>query len=148
MIRRTEQQQEDEDYDTIEDGRKPQHEVKEVVAAILMTGEVGDIHPSSKDESSELANRDPSPEPSEDKLGSDSCSDDEFNNNPKSDKDDGRRGQVLSGNNYPYPAMAQHKRSGSTILSRGLSANIDHTPNSIDTIRNHTLLLVRAQESP
>ena len=36
-----------------------------------------------------LPNRDPSPEPSEDKTGSDSYSDDEFNNNPESDEDDG-----------------------------------------------------------
>ena len=79
------------------------------MAAALMTGKVGDTHLSSKkDESPGLANRDPSPEPSEDKLESHSCSDDEFNNNPKSDKDDRIiGGQVLlSGNDHPHATMA------------------------------------------
>jgi hypothetical protein len=73
-----------------------------LMAAPLMTGKVGDTHLSNKkDESSGLANRDPSPEPSEDKLEGDSCSDDEFNNNPKSDKDDRR------------PSPAKRKRPSS-----------------------------------
>ena len=73
------------------------------MAAALMTGKVGDTYLSSKnDESPGLANRDPSLEPS------DSCSDDEFNNNPKSDKDDRIiGGQVLlSGNDHPHATMA------------------------------------------
>jgi len=101
------QQEEDEDYDNTKD-RQPQQEVNEdVAAAALMTGKVGDTHLSSKkDESPGLANHDPSPEPSQDKLGSESCSDDEFNNNPKSDEDDGRpsptkRKRPSSSNNGP-----------------------------------------------
>jgi len=69
---RQEERQEDENYDNdIEDGNQPQQEVKEDVAAALMTGKVGDTHLSSgKDESLGLATCDPPPKPSEDKLGS------------------------------------------------------------------------------
>jgi hypothetical protein len=69
-----------------EDGRQPRQEVNGVAAA-LMTGKVGDTHLSSKeDESPGLANHDPSPDPSQDRAGSDSHSDDELNTN--SDGDD------------------------------------------------------------
>jgi hypothetical protein len=54
------------------------------------TGKVSDTNLSSgKDESPGLANYNPPPKPSEDKLGSygDSCIDDEFNNNSESDDD-------------------------------------------------------------
>jgi hypothetical protein len=50
------------------DGRQRQQEVKEDVAAAMMTGMVSDTYlPSKKDESSGLAYYDPSPEPSQDK---------------------------------------------------------------------------------
>ena len=35
---------------------------------------------------------------------------------------------LLSGNDHPHPTTAQCTRSASTILSRGLPANMDHTP--------------------
>ena len=42
---RQEEEQEDEDYDNDnEGGRQPQQEVKEDVAAALMTGKIGDIY--------------------------------------------------------------------------------------------------------
>ena len=84
------------------------------MAAALMAGKIGDTHLSSKkDESPGLANRDSSLEPSEDKLGSESCSDDEFNNNPKSDEDDGRpspvkRKRPSSPNNGPMQKKRKH----------------------------------------
>jgi hypothetical protein len=83
--RQRQEEHEDEDYDNDnEDSRQPQQEAKEDAAAALMTGKVGGTYLSSKkDESLGLANCDPSPEPSEDRLGSDSCTDDEFDNNPE-----------------------------------------------------------------
>jgi hypothetical protein len=75
------------------------------MAAALITIKVGDTHLSSKrDESPGLTSRDPSPEPSKDKVGSDSC--DEFNNNPKSGEDNRRlstvkRKRPSSSNNGP-----------------------------------------------
>jgi hypothetical protein len=101
--------QEDENYDNDIDGNQPQQEVKEDVAAALMTGKVGDTHLSSgKDESLGLANYGPPPKPSEDKLGSygDSWTDNEFNNNSESDDDDMRRSpakrkQLSSSNSGP-----------------------------------------------
>ena len=84
----------------------------------LMSEKVSDIYLSSKkDESSGLAYHDPSPEPSQDKLGShgDSCSDDEFSNTPKSDKDNGRpratkrkRERPSSPNNSPMHKKRKH----------------------------------------
>ncbi|TAQ89740.1 hypothetical protein B7494_g1913 [Chlorociboria aeruginascens] len=86
---RQEEEQEEEDYDNDnEGGRQPQQEVKEGVAAALMTGKIGGTHLSSKkNENLGLGYHDPSPEPSHDKLGShsDSCNDDEFSNTLKSD---------------------------------------------------------------
>jgi hypothetical protein len=60
--------------------------VKEDVTATLMPEKVGDTHLSSKDESLRLATHDPSPEPSQDKLGSHSSnfSDNKLNSNPVS----------------------------------------------------------------
>jgi hypothetical protein len=57
-----------------------------------------------------LPNRDPSPEPSEDKTGSDSCSDDEFNNNPESDEDELRpaKRKRLSLSNGPIHKKRKH----------------------------------------
>jgi hypothetical protein len=112
-----EQEQEDEDDDHDHEDRKQlQQEVKEDVAAALMTGKVGKTHLSSKkDESPGLASRDPSPEPSEDELGSysNSCADDEFNKNPGSDEDDGRpspakRKQLSSSNHGPTHKKRKH----------------------------------------
>jgi hypothetical protein len=87
---------------------------EDVAAVALMTRKVGDTYLSSKkDESPGLANRDPSLEPSQDKLGSESCSDDEFNNNPKSDEDNRRPSPTkrkrpsLSNNS---PTQKKHKR--------------------------------------
>ena len=110
-----EQEQEQEDYGNNEGGRQPQQEVKEVAAA-LMTGKVGDTYLSSKkDKSSGLAYHDPSPEPSQDNLGSHGCSDDEFSNTPKSDEDDGRprvakrkRKRPSSPNNGPMHKKRKH----------------------------------------
>ncbi|KAF8847268.1 hypothetical protein BDZ45DRAFT_343497 [Acephala macrosclerotiorum] len=111
------QPQEDENYDNdIEDGNQPQQEVKEDVAAALMTGKVGDTHLSSgKDENLGLAPCDPPPKPSEDKLGSygDSWKDDEFNNNSESDDDDRRlnptkRKRLSSSNNGPKQKKRKH----------------------------------------
>jgi hypothetical protein len=112
-----EEEQEDENYDNdIEDGNQPQQEVKEDVAAALMTGKVGDTHLSSgKDENPGLANCDPPPKPSEDKLGSygDSWTDDEFNNNSESDEDGRRpspakRKRLSSSNNGPTQKKRKH----------------------------------------
>jgi hypothetical protein len=64
--------------------------VKEDVAIALMTRKVGDTYLSSgKNESLGLTNYDLSLKPSEDKLGSysNSWTDDEFNNNFESKKD-------------------------------------------------------------
>jgi hypothetical protein len=115
---RQEEEQEDEDYDNDIEDRQPQQEVKEDVAAALMSGKIGGIHLSSKkDESLRLANHDPSPEPSQDKLGSqsDSCSDDEFSNTPKPDEDDRRprvakrkRKRPSSPNNGPIHKKRKH----------------------------------------
>ncbi|KAH8745457.1 hypothetical protein BGZ57DRAFT_237292 [Hyaloscypha finlandica] len=76
------EEQEDEAYDNDnEDRRQPEQEVKEDVVATLMTGKVGDTHLFSEDKSPGLANRGPSPGPSQDRAGSDSHSDDELNTN-------------------------------------------------------------------
>ncbi|PVH68717.1 hypothetical protein DL98DRAFT_599291 [Cadophora sp. DSE1049] len=86
-------EQDNGDYDNdSEGGKQPQQEVKEDVAAALMAGKIGGTHLfSKKDESLGLAYHDPSPEPSHDKLRghSDSYSDDELSNTPKSEEDIG-----------------------------------------------------------
>ena len=67
--------------------------MNEDVVAALMTGKISSTYLSSKkDESLGLGYYDLSLELSHDKLGShsDSCSDDEFSNTPKSDEDDRR----------------------------------------------------------
>lgn len=86
---RQRQEQEDWGYDNdndIKDGRQLQQEVKEDVTATLTSEKVGDTFLSSKDESLRLATHDPSPEPSQDKLGSYSSnfSDDKLDSNPVS----------------------------------------------------------------
>jgi hypothetical protein len=143
---RQEEKQEDEDCKDNEGSRQPQQEVKEDVAAALMTGKIGGTYLSSKkDESLGLGYHDSSPEPSHDKLRSysDSCSDDGFSN------DDGR--PVLlsgSGNDHPHPITAQCTRSASTILSRGLPTNIDHAPRLIGALSSLTPHWFKVQKSP
>ncbi|KAF8850006.1 hypothetical protein BDZ45DRAFT_697068 [Acephala macrosclerotiorum] len=91
---RQEEEQEDEDCgNDNEDGRQPQQEVMEDVAAALMTGKVGDTHQcSKKGESPGLANRDSFSKPSQDKSGnhSDRCNGVELKSNSESDDDEGR----------------------------------------------------------
>ena len=82
-------------------------------------------------------------EPSEDKLGSEGCSDDEFNNNPKSDEDVGRpssakRKRPVLFNNGPKQKKRKHHFEQSSVRQYIL-----HATNSIDTIPNHTFLLIR-----
>ncbi|KAE8440724.1 hypothetical protein EG329_006775 [Mollisiaceae sp. DMI_Dod_QoI] len=103
-----EKEQEDGGHDNdndSEDGRQLQQEVKEEVAATLMSKKAGDTYLSSKkDESLRPANHDPSPESSQDKLGSHSSSfsDDELNSNP------------VSINVGRQPRPAKRKRSSSS----------------------------------
>jgi hypothetical protein len=125
--------------------------VKEDVAAALITGKVGDTHLSSKkDESPGLANRDPSPELSKDKLGSDSCSDDEFNNYPKSDKDDGRPGPAKRKrpslhNNGPMQKKRKHYlEQKSTRQHRPHSKLHRHYPKSHSPLNQGSRVTVRS----
>lgn len=78
----------------------PQQEVNDV-AAVVTAERVGDTHLSGKEDRSPrsaerqqlLPNGDPSPEPSQDEVGSDSHSDDELNNT-ESDEDETRPGSA------------------------------------------------------
>lgn len=109
-----------------------------------MTGKIGDTYISSKkDESSGLAYHDPSPEPSQDKLGnhSDSCSYDKFSNTPNSDEN-GRprvaklkRKRPSSPNNGPmHKKRKHHLEQRSTVVP----TNIDHAPRFIGALSSLT----------
>jgi hypothetical protein len=121
--RQEEEEQDDWGYgnnNNNEDGRQLQREVKEDMTATLTSEKVGDTHLSSKDESSRLATHDPSPEPSQDKLGnhSSNCSDDELNSNPVSINVDReprptKQKRLTSSNNPIYKKRKRHLKQRS-----------------------------------
>jgi hypothetical protein len=47
----------------------------------------------------------------------------------------------LSGNGRPCLALAQRRRSASTIFSRDLPAKVEHSPNPVGTLQSHIPLL-------
>jgi hypothetical protein len=119
-----EEEQEDWGYDNDngnEDGRQLQQEMKEDVAATMMFEKVGDTHLSSKkDESLRLANHDPFPKPSQDKLRSysSSFSNDELNSNPVSINVNkkpcpAKRNRLFSSNNLIYKKRKRHLKQRS-----------------------------------
>ncbi|KAI9652875.1 MAG: hypothetical protein M1829_001364 [Trizodia sp. TS-e1964] len=118
-----------------EDGRQLQQEVKEDVAATLMSEKVGDTYLSSKDESLKLAKHDPSLEPSQDKLGSysSSFSDDELNGNPVS----------INVDREPCPAKRKRSSSSNNPICKKRKRHLEQR--SIPQRRSHAKL---RQHSP
>jgi hypothetical protein len=135
--RQQQEQEEDGGYDN-EDGGQLQQEVKEDVAATLMSEKVGDTHLSSKkNKSLRLANYDSSLEPSQDKLGSysSSFSDDELNGNPVSINVDreprpAKRKWSSSSNNPIYKKHKRHLEQRSTPKRRPHAKLRQHSPKS------------------
>lgn len=138
--RQEEEEQDDWGYgnnNNNEDGRQLQQEVKEDVTATLTSEKVGDTHLSSKDESLRLATHDPSPELSQDKLGSHSSnsSDDELNSNPVSINVDreprpAKRKRSSSSNNPIYKKRKRHLEQRSNPQRRPHAKLRQHSPKS------------------
>ena len=136
-----EKEQEDGGYDNNndnKDGRQLQQEVKEDMAATLMSEKVGDTYLSSKkDESLRLANHDPSLEPSQDRLGSynSSFGDDELNSNPvlinvNREPCSAKRKLLFSPNNLIYKKCKRHLEQRFTPQCRPYAKLCQYPPKS------------------
>ncbi len=138
-----------------EDGRQLQQEVEEDVIATLMSEKVGDTRLSSnKDESLRLATHDPSPEPSQDKLGrhSSNFSDDELNSDPVSINVDRelrptKRKRSSSSTNPIYKKRKRHLEQRSTPQRRPYSP-LDHGPRVTAVSRAKGRLPLLAPSTP
>jgi hypothetical protein len=137
--RQEEEEQDDWGYgnNNNEDDRQLQQEVKEDVTATLTSKKIGDTHLSSKDESLSLPTHDPSPEPSQDKLGSHSSnsSDDELNSNPVSINVDresrpAKRKRSSSSNNPIYKKRKPYLEQRSNPQRRPHAKLRQHSPKS------------------
>ena len=138
LRQRQEEEQEDEDYDNDnEGGRQPQQEVKEDVAAALMTEKIGNIYLAKRMKNLGLPTTIHLQSQDKTSWGAMGIIVATTNLTTLSSRTRMMGDHVLlngSENDHPHPTTAQCTRSASIILSRGLSANKDHAQSLIGVL--------------